>query len=184
MFIELGVKLCGLIERHWRGFFVGVLAVFLCLKVQSLFHKVTNPSTPTQVVLPKNDKEIINVSNNKVTITTSKGTQTVTGSRDTVITEDKSGNIKITEKTDGWEHQLGFGGYVSSRMGLALDLRYFYLKGFDAMAAVGYVPQTQRLDGFLALGYTPSTSWMSNTMLYVGYSPVNHAPVCGISLKF
>lgn len=179
------LKIATLIKAHWRGFLMGVFVLALCLKVQSCTKAKYAPQNATKIVaLPKADKEIITVSNGVVKITTAKGTTTVTGSRGTTITETKTGVIMVSEKTYGFEHQFGMNAYVSARMGLGVDFRGFFYKDIDCMVGLGYLPQTKSLDGWLGIGYTVHNSYFTNTTAFAGYSPMAHAPVFGISLKF
>jgi hypothetical protein len=180
------IKTLELIKTHWRGFLLGIFVAFLCLKVHSCDrkHYENHPPVASKPILPKDDKEQIIVKNGKVEVITSKGVQTVTGSRETIVNIKKDGTIKVSEQTHGFEHQVGFNGYISKDMNIGLDLRYFYYKQFDAMMGIGYAPQTKHLDGWLGLGYTTVTSWTSNTTVFMGYSPINHAAVAGISLRF
>lgn len=179
--IPLFLKLFEVVKAHWRGFLLGAFIVALCLKVQSCTKEhIAAKNSP----LPPDIAEKVSIKNGKVTIQTPTTTKTVSGVREGSITIGKDGKVKLDIRTKGWEHQIGMNGYFNgTNAGLGLDLRYFYYKQFDAMAGVGFLPQTKRLDGWLGLGYTPVTSWTSNTTLFVGYSAARTV-VAGVSVRF
>ena len=181
------IKLLEFVKAHWRGFLMGCFVAFLCLKVHSCDkkHYTQNPPVaPVKTPLPTDDNEQIIIGDNgKVEVKTPTKDTTVGGTHGTTIDIKKDGTVKVTEKIFGFEHRIGFDGFISERMGLGLDLRYFYYKQFDAMAGIGYMPQDQHLTGWLGLGYTPSTSWMSNTTVFVGYTVTKYA-IAGVSVRF
>ena len=160
---------------------MGIFVVVLCLKVQSC----TKAKYAPKPVLDPKTKEQIVIKNNQVQVTTDKGTTTINGSRETKVDIQKDGTVKITEKTLGWEHQIGANAYGGrDGLGVGLDLRFAYYKNFDALTGIGYLPQNHKLDLWLGASYTIHNSWVSNTALFMGYSIMSHAPVAGLSLRF
>ena len=179
--------------KYWKQLLFVCLGAFLMLKAQGCIHKlfpsktpVSGPSSPTQLVLPKDDREIIKVDtqHNQTTVTTEKGTTTVTGTRDVTVEVKKNGQVVVKEKTLGFECRPGLGAHVSpngGRLDLTLDLAYW--KRVDGLVGIGTdFKNVQNTEFFIAAAYQFSNR-LPNTSVYVGVNQ-HKDPLVGLRVRF
>lgn len=174
--------ICNQIKKHLQGFAIGVGVLALCLYVRSCTKaQIENKTSP----FPAGVKEIVSVEHGKVTVQTKDGgVRTVTGVRSGKLVIKDDNTTVLETKTYGFEHEIGLDGSLGTEDGaVGLDLRFWYWKQFDAMVGFNYSPKHNFGNAWLGAGYTLSTSWVSNTTLFVGYT-IRQYPIIGISVKF
>jgi len=187
MLKTLASKILNWAKAHWKQLLLVLLGVFLTLKMQSCVGcrkpngtPVSGPSTPVVSPLPKNDKERVIVNGNQVIVQTPTDVKVVTGTRGAVVEVTKDNKIIVKEKTHGFvlNPLIGFGGNNTGMKGV-VGAEVYYYKKLDLIGGMGADKYLEHTSVFVALGYTPQTKILHNTILWGGPS-IDLAGVRGI----
>jgi hypothetical protein len=144
------------------------------------FHK-TVPTTP---VLKPDEKGRLTVEGNKVTITTDKGTKEINGVRHTDVTLKKDGSVVLNVREKGFMFEPGLSASITDNGPRAgVDVGFAYWRRLDLIIGVAFNNKLVDTRGYLAVGYTPSVKWLSNTDFFVGIT-TSKAPIGGVRLRF
>ena len=170
--------------KYYLRFAVFLILVALVLWVLYKWETraTTVPTTPTHVVLPKDDKEqlIVDTRHHNITITTPKGTtHTYLPDVPTVIDIRKDGTVKVTAQTFGYEMRpfIGLAFSDNARFGFGADLLYW--QRFNL--GVGLAPRVDFRDGraFIAVDY----NIQDNLFVSVGLDH-KKTPMAMLSMRF
>lgn len=152
------------------------------------FHKNQVPvvsvikSVPT---LKPDEREQVLVNNltHQVTIVTDKGVTQVSGVRRTLISVKKDGNVAVTIKDKGLTLEPGLSVSVTDHGPRAgFDFGVAYYKRLDLIVGVGFNNKLADTRGYLAVGYTPKTAWLSNVDFFAGIT-TEKTPIVGVRVR-